>query len=160
MRKAVKRDISDRPSDLPLMQVALREAWRAHRAAGIGLIEAYESVGGVLGALANEAEAARCRLTPEDQARLESIFVRLVRLGDTGGATRRTAALDEFVEARRGLVQRLGKDEFGRLVVVGEAERERDERAFRVARRAAAFHDVRGFAAVQPRRVPHRHGVR
>ena len=122
--KAVRRDISDQPSDLPLMQVALRAAWREHRAAGIGLVEAYESVGGVLGALANEAEAVRNRLTPEDQARLESIFVRLVRLGDTGGATRRTAALDEFDEARRGLVQRLGKDEYGRLVVVGETSAE------------------------------------
>ena len=69
--KAVRRDISDQPSDLPLMQVALRAAWREHRAAGIRLVEAYESVGGVLGALANEAEAARGRLEPDDQARLE-----------------------------------------------------------------------------------------
>jgi WD40 repeat protein len=122
--KAVKRDISDQPSDLPLMQVALRAAWREHRAAGIGLVEAYESVGGVLGALANEAEAARSRLTPDDQARLESIFVRLVRLGDTGGATRRTASLTEFDEARRDLVQQLGTDELGRLVVVGETSAE------------------------------------
>ena len=87
-------------------------------------MEAYESVGGVLGALANEAEAARNWLTPDDQARLESVFVRLVWLGDTGGATRRTAALDEFDDARRDLVQRLGKDEFGRLVVVGETSAE------------------------------------
>ena len=94
------------------MQVALRAAWREHRAAGIRLVEAYESVGGVLGALANEAEAARRRLEPDDQARLESIFVRLVRLGDTGGATRRTASLDEFDEARRALLQRLGRDEY------------------------------------------------
>jgi WD40 repeat protein len=123
--KAVKRDISDQPSDLPLMQVALRAAWREHRAARIGLVEAYESVGGVLGALANEAEAARNRLSPDDQARLESIFVRLVRLGDTGGATRRTAALDEFDDARRRkLLQRLGEDEYGRLVAVREKSAE------------------------------------
>jgi hypothetical protein len=122
--KAVRRDISDQPSDLPLMQVALRAAWREHRAAGTRLVEAYESVGGVLGALANEAEAARRRLDPDDQARLESVFVRLVRLGDTGGATRRTATLDEFDEACRGLVQRLGRDDFGRLVVVGESSAE------------------------------------
>ena len=79
-------------------------------------------VGGVLGALANEAEAARCRLEPDDQARLESIFVRLVRLGDTGGATRRTASLDEFDEAHQKLLRRLGEENDGRLIVVSEAK--------------------------------------
>ena len=107
--KAVKRDISDQPSDLPLMQAALRAAWREHRAAAIGLVEAYELVGGVLGALANEADAAVNGPPQADQTRLESVFVRLVRLGDTLGATRRTALLDEFDEARHDLVQRLGR---------------------------------------------------
>jgi hypothetical protein len=117
---AVRRDISDQPSDLPLMQAALRATWREHRATGIGLLEAYHAVGGVLGALAREAETARARLPPEDQARLASVFVRLVQLGDASGATRRTAALDEFDAARRALLQRLGRDDLGRLVVVGE----------------------------------------
>jgi WD40 repeat protein len=121
---AVRRDISDQPSDLPLMQVALRAAWRQHRATGIGLLEAYQAVGGVLGALANEAEAARGRLPEEDQARLESAFVRLVQLGDTGGATRRTAALSEFDGPRQALLRRLAEDTFGRLVVVGETNAE------------------------------------
>ena len=86
---------------------------------------AYDSVGGVLVALAREAEKVRTtRLSVEDQARLESVFVRLVRLGDTGGATRRTATLDEFDGPRRALLRRLGDDEHGRLVVVGEASAE------------------------------------
>ena len=121
---AVQRDISDRPSDLPLLQVALKAAWREHKAAGKRLLEAYESVGGVLGALAKEAEKVRNKLATDDQARLESIFVRLVRLGDTGGATRRTAALNEFDGPRQALLQRLGDDEHGRLVVVGETRAE------------------------------------
>ena len=121
---AVRRDISDQPSDLPLLQVALKAAWREHKAAGKRLLEAYESVGGVLGALAKEAERVRNKLTTDDQARLKSIFVRLVRLGDTGGATRRTAALDEFDAVRRKLLQRLGDDEHGRLVAVGESSAE------------------------------------
>ena len=124
MAKAVQRDLSDQPSDLPLLQVALRAVWQEHRSAGLALLEAYESVGGVLGALAREAEKARSRLASDDQARLESIFVRLVRLGDTGGATRRTAALDEFDAPRRRLLQRLGGDDCGRLVVVGEKSAE------------------------------------
>ena len=63
-------------------------------------------------------------LSPDDQARLESIFVRLVRLGDTGGATRRTAALDEFDEARRVSCSGSAGTTFGRLVVVGETSAE------------------------------------
>ena len=122
--KAVRRDISDQPSDLPLLQVALRAAWREHTATQLGLLEAYHSVGGVLGALAREAENVRARLSEDDQARLESVFVRLVRLGDTGGATRRTAALAEFDGARQALLRRLGDDTHGRLIVVSETSAE------------------------------------
>ena len=116
--KAVKRDISDQPSDLPLLQVALRAAWQEHKATGRPMLVAYEAVGGVRGALANEAERVCNKLSPEDLARLESIFVRLVRLGDTGGATRRIASLEEFDDLRRDLLQRLGRDEYGRLVAL------------------------------------------
>jgi hypothetical protein len=122
--KAVQRDTSDQPSDLPLLQVALKAAWREHKATNLSLLEAYHSVGGVLGALAREAEKVRAKLPADDQARLESIFVRLVRLGDTGGATRRTAALAEFDRARQALLRRLGDDEHGRLVVVSETSAE------------------------------------
>ena len=122
--KAVQRDISDQPSDLPLLQVALKAAWREHKATNLGLLAAYHSVGGVLGALAREAEKVRTKLSADDQARLESIFVRLVRLGDTGGATRRTASLKEFDAPRQALLRRLGDDAHGRLVVISEASAE------------------------------------
>src|SRR5208337_2533114 len=122
--QAVQSDISDQPSDLPLLQVALKAAWQERKAAGRSMLDAYQSVGGVRRALANEAEKVRKSLPADDQARLESILVRLVRLGDTGGATRRTAALSEFDEKRRELLQQLGGDEHGRLVVVGETSAE------------------------------------
>src|SRR5271165_302526 len=122
--KAVQRDISDQPSDLPLLQVALKAAWREHKATNLGLLAAYHSVGGVLGALAREAEKVRTKLSADDQARLESIFVRLVRLGDTGGATRRTASLKEFDPPRQALLRRLGDDAHRRLVVISEASAE------------------------------------
>ncbi len=122
--KAIRRDLSDQPSDLPLLQVALRAAWREHKATQLDLNAAYHSVGGVLGGLAREAEKVRTtRLSDEDQARVESIFVRLVRLGDTGGATRRTAALEEFDAPRQALLRRLADEEHGRLVVISEFER-------------------------------------
>ena len=117
---AVQSDISHQASDLPLMQVALRAAWQEHKATGRPMLECYQSVGRVSGALAREADNALQRLSRDDQAMLESIFVRLVWLGDTGGATRRTAALDEFDAPRKSLLQRLGGDNYGRLVAVGE----------------------------------------
>jgi WD40 repeat protein len=121
---AVQTDISHQASDLPLLQVALRAAWQRHHPNGPPLLECYQSVGRVSGALANEADSVLKRLPPDDQARLESIFVRLVRLGDTGGATRRAAALDEFDEPRRDLLQRLGSAEYGSLVAVGQTTAE------------------------------------
>jgi hypothetical protein len=109
--KAVQRDISDQPSDLPLLQVALRAAWQEHKS-GRPMLESYESVGGVRGALAKVAENVRKKLsTEEDESRLTSIFVRLVSFGDTGRATGRTAALSEFAEAQRELLQQLSQDE-------------------------------------------------
>ena len=83
--KAVRRDLSDQPSDLPLLQVALRAGWREHKAAKVGLLAAYHSVGGVLGALAKEAENVRLkRLSADDQVRLESFS-----FGSFGSATPR-----------------------------------------------------------------------
>jgi hypothetical protein len=127
--KAVQSDISDQPSDLPLLQVALKVAWQERKTTNRSMLEAYQSVGGVRRALANEAEKAREKLSAEDQSRLESIFVRLVRVrlvrrGYRAEATKRTAALDEFDDPRRDLLQRLGNAEHGRLVVVGQTSAE------------------------------------
>ena len=118
--EAVQADISHQASELPLLQVALRAAWQEHKATKRPMLECYQSVGRVSGALAREADKARERLPKEDQDRLESIFVRLVRLGDTGGATRRPASLDEFDPARKAVLQQLGSGESGWLVTVSE----------------------------------------
>jgi hypothetical protein len=90
--ETVQSDISHQASDLPLLQVALRAPWQEHKATGRPMLECYQSVGRVSGALAREADKARDRLPQDDQGRLESIFVRLLRLGETGGATRRPVA--------------------------------------------------------------------
>ena len=121
---AVETDISHQASDLPLLQVALRAAWQRHRPQGLTMLECYQSVGRVSGALADEAKLVLQRLLPDDRGRLESIFVRLVRLGDTGGATRLGASLDDFDPPRRALLQKLGEDEYGRLISVGATHAE------------------------------------
>jgi hypothetical protein len=43
--KAVQSDISDQPSDLPLLQVALKAAWQERKTAGRSMLDAYQLVG-------------------------------------------------------------------------------------------------------------------
>ena len=68
---AVQTDISHQASDLPLVQVALRAAWRRHRPKGPTMLECYQSLGRVSGALANEAKMVLQRLPRDDRDRLE-----------------------------------------------------------------------------------------
>lgn len=118
---SIRRDISDRAGDLALVQMALYAMWQKHRADGSDLLVAYSQVGGVVGALAYEAERVRTdRLDVAERALLAPIFVRLVRLGETGGATRRTADLADFDGPRRPLAARLATEDCGRLLFVGE----------------------------------------
>ncbi len=78
--EAVQTDISHQASDLPLLQVALRAAWQEHKATGHPMLECYQSVGRVSGALAKEAEKAWRKLPKYDRARLE---VSLCAAGET-----------------------------------------------------------------------------
>jgi hypothetical protein len=55
----IRRDLGDRPGDLALAQMALWTVWRNRRAHGGSLLKAYVNVGGVSGALAQEAERVR-----------------------------------------------------------------------------------------------------
>jgi WD40 repeat protein len=122
---AVTRDMSDRPGDLTLVQSTLDAVWRNRESAG-GLMAAYTKVGGVAGALASEAETTRRILTAQEQKRLPGVFVRLIRPGDTAGATRRIARLTEFSDANRTLVQKLagpkteGQERLAPLLFVGD----------------------------------------
>jgi WD40 repeat protein len=116
----VLRDVGERPGDLALVQMALTETWHARHRHGGDLLRAYVEVGGVEGALAQAAERVRTQVLVEhQQILLASILLRLVRLGDTGGATRRVAARREFDEDRWRLVQKLASEDGKRLVLLG-----------------------------------------
>jgi WD40 repeat protein len=118
---SIRRDISDRPGDLALVQMALYAMWQKHKADGAGLLVAYSQVGGVAGALAHEAESVRKHRLGEDESKLlPSVFARLVRLGETGGATRRVADLADFDPPRRALAGKLATEEYGRLLLASE----------------------------------------
>ncbi|MBR1279005.1 TIR domain-containing protein [Bradyrhizobium sp. AUGA SZCCT0283] len=119
---SIRRDISDRPGDLALVQMALYAMWQMHKADGVGLLVAYSQVGGVAGALAHEAESVRKhRLNADERELLAAVFVRLVRLGETGGATRRLADLADFDARRHALAAKLASEDCGRLLLASEA---------------------------------------
>src|SRR5262249_24011044 len=116
----IKRDVSDRPGDLALIQMALLETWNQQKLNNSSLLEAYARVGGISGALAHAGEDGRTRkLDLKKQDLLEPIFVRLINLGETGGATRRVARTDEFDGTRRELVKRLSEERCSRLLLLG-----------------------------------------
>src|SRR4051812_40707952 len=134
LAKAVLRDVGQQPGDLALVQFALTEAWDRyrdrHRSQKGGMLKAYIDVGGVEGALARAADRlftapasdGRDGLMPEEKAFAEPLFLRLVRLGDTAGATRRLATRDEFSDAAWALAQKLATKEFHRLLVTGSGQ--------------------------------------
>jgi roadblock/LC7 domain-containing protein len=119
----VVAEMGDRPGDLALVQMALTETWHRRRGFDDDLLRAYAGVGRIEGAIARAAEEVYTNVLDEaEHALAEPVFVRLVRLGDTGGATRRLASRVEFGDAKWRLVQKLASKEAKRLVLVGGGE--------------------------------------
>jgi WD40 repeat protein len=120
LARAVLRDVGDEPGELALLQMALWRTWSETRGRGPGLVRAYGTIGRVEGALAQAAEDVFARLSPDEQRRAEALFVRLVRPGEAGGATRRVARLEEFDPPSRALADELSKEEQWRLLTMRE----------------------------------------
>ena len=120
LTRAVLKDIGDEPGELALLQVALWRTWSEAKGRGPDLVRAYNRIGRVEGALAKAGEEVFARLSPKDQQRAETLFVRLVRPGEAGGATRRVARLDEFDEPTRALADHLAQEEQWRLLTIHE----------------------------------------
>ncbi|MGW1562779.1 nSTAND1 domain-containing NTPase [Streptomyces sp. NPDC002144] len=88
-------EVEDEPGALPLMSHALLETWRRRKGRALTL-EAYESVGGLHGAIARTAENIYGRLTPAQADLARRILLRLVTPGDGAPDTRRPARSQEF----------------------------------------------------------------
>ncbi|MEP4195694.1 MAG: TIR domain-containing protein [Aliishimia sp.] len=118
----VATDVSQRAGDMALAQMALHIAWRDRAKYADNLVTAYAAIGRVFGALGREADRVeKTELDEADRKRLMPLFVRLVRLGETAGATRRIAPLAEFTQDQRTLIDRLAGDECGRLLQVTQS---------------------------------------
>lgn len=85
---AIVADVKDQPGALPLLQYALTELFE-RREGQLLTLEAYNEIGGTLGALARRADELFQGLTDEGQEAARQLFLRLVTLGEGTEDTRR-----------------------------------------------------------------------
>jgi formylglycine-generating enzyme required for sulfatase activity len=121
--------VDKRPGSLPLLQFALREMWSRQENKCITRA-AYDTIGGVEGALAQRAQAAFEELTKNgtDNQQIQlfrRLFTRLVTLGEGVEDTRRVVDCKELGRDAWELAQKLA-GESNRLVLISNAARERD----------------------------------
>ncbi|TVL88631.1 helix-turn-helix domain-containing protein [Streptomyces sp. SAJ15] len=83
-------EVADEPGGLPLMSHALLETWRRRRGRTL-TEEAYESVGGVHGAIAATAERVHGELSAHQAELARRILLRLITPGEGAQDTRRPA---------------------------------------------------------------------
>ncbi|WP_055489061.1 helix-turn-helix domain-containing protein [Streptomyces sp. TP-A0356] len=83
-------DVAEEPGGLPLMSHALLETWRRRRGRTLTLA-AYETAGGVHGALTHTAEELYTRLAPEQAEVARRILLRLIMPGEGAQDTSRPA---------------------------------------------------------------------
>jgi serine/threonine protein kinase/energy-coupling factor transporter ATP-binding protein EcfA2 len=92
---AIIGDVNYQPGALPLLQYALTELFE-QRKGRLLTREAYQAIGGTIGALAKRAEEVYLALDAEAQAITRQIFLRLVTLGEGTEDTRRRTARSEL----------------------------------------------------------------
>ena len=114
----VMRDAEGQPAALPLVQYMLTELFE-QRDGPVLTQEAYRSLGGLRGVVAQRAEQIFGDLGPEGHAATRRIFGRLVSVGDGVPDTRRRARTSELqtdhdAEAVSEAIERFGQ---GRLLV-------------------------------------------
>ncbi|WP_164015243.1 TIR domain-containing protein [Pyxidicoccus trucidator] len=93
----ILKDVLQAPGTQPLLEHALYELWRARQGAWLTL-SAYETSGGVSGALQRRAQSCYEALNPEEQEIARQLFLRLTALGEgtSDPDTRRRVARGEL----------------------------------------------------------------
>ena len=100
---ALMADAVSKPGVLPMLQYTLTELFERRRGATM-TATAYESMGGLTGAVVERAESLFAALTPEARSAARHVFLRLVSVNEAGEDTRRRALLSELqaLEGRDG----------------------------------------------------------
>ena len=119
---ALLDDVAGEPGALPLLSACLLELWKNRHGHELRL-DAYESTGGLHGAVARLAESAYERLDLEQRETARRILLRLTEEGEGPAPTRRRVTVTELEADRDERVAQvlsvLARD---RLVTVGEGE--------------------------------------
>ena len=108
LTELVLRDASGQPGVLPHLSHALAETWR-QREGSVLTVEAYESVGGIGGAIARSAEELYLALSREEQAQCQALLRRLVSLTPDGRTVQHRVAVGPLREDahRSAIIARL-----------------------------------------------------
>lgn len=85
---------------LPLLQFALTQIWEGLRK-NVKPVDTLKQIGGIGGALANEAKRLYDSLTPEQQKIARFTFLALIQLNDDHKATRRRAPISELITSEQ-----------------------------------------------------------
>ncbi|WP_405886498.1 hypothetical protein OG747_52955 (plasmid) [Streptomyces sp. NBC_01384] len=88
-------DVEGEPGALPLMSHALLETWRRRKGRAL-TAEAYQTAGGLDGAIARTAEDVHAHLTPSQADLARRILLRLITPGEGTPDTRRPAPRTEL----------------------------------------------------------------
>jgi WD40 repeat protein len=99
--ESILEDLGDEPGGLPLLQHTLLELWERRRGGWL-TTDAYQTIGGVRGALAQRADAVYDRLPSVQQAAARRVLLRLTQPGEGTEDTRRRAPLSELLPAHDG----------------------------------------------------------
>jgi WD40 repeat protein len=92
---AIIHDVGEQPGTLPLMQYALTELFE-RRVGRVMVLDAYQSSGGVMGALARRADETYNGLNEQEREAARQLFLRLVTLGEGTEDTRRRVLRSEL----------------------------------------------------------------
>ncbi|QUQ68273.1 NACHT and WD repeat domain-containing protein [Kutzneria sp. CA-103260] len=109
---------------LPLLSHTLDKAWR-HRTGEHVTISDYEWTGGIEGAVADSAQRAYDRLTPDQQSAARQLFTRLTTISSEGVDTADRASRSELIEGKsdveaRDMVAVLESFAAERLLTLGD----------------------------------------
>lgn len=96
LSKVIVEDIYQQPGALPLLQFALSQLFEG-RAADKLTHEAYQSIGGVSGALARRAEETYLELPANAQSVARQLFLRLIVVGENSATRKRVMWADLFI---------------------------------------------------------------
>uniref|UniRef100_UPI0039C5DA34 NACHT and WD repeat domain-containing protein n=1 Tax=Scytonema sp. PCC 10023 TaxID=1680591 RepID=UPI0039C5DA34 len=89
-------DTLGREGALPLLQFALTRIWEGLKN-GVQAVKTLEQIGGVGGALADEAQRIYENLNEEEKKIAQRVFLGLVQLGEGTSDTRRRANIDSLI---------------------------------------------------------------